>query len=542
LTLSWKLALNEQDRLIYATATDITDKLAVEEKLIQSRVEMEKARAKDDFLANMSHEIRTPLNAITGFHELLSKTKLDQEQARYADIISSALKNLNVIINDILDLSKLENGKLQLEKRAFKIEAFVKQLIQLNMASAKAKNLKLILSYDSDIPEWIVGDEIRLTQILMNLISNAVKFTPQGSIEVRVTEVKRSKHDILIRFSVKDTGIGIAPDKLEMVFDRFTQAENYTTREYGGTGLGLNIVKSLVDLYQGKMEVSSQPDKGSEFAFEITFPLAKEENHDSEKLPSEQMQQGDLSGVHILLVEDNIHNQILAKTYLEKNNATVDIAGNGMIALNKLRENDYSLIILDVQMPVMDGLTTTKNIRENLKNDIVIIGCSAHSLNSEKIACLEAGMNDYITKPYSENDLVHAVIRNLSKKEIIPSKVNKESVYTEEFKHALLSLEADLGKDNIDTLKEELYKRIPSDLGILSNCLQKKHYDDLKELSHDLRGTFSAMQLKSGHEITSQLESACKEGDTEMVFQLVPELVKYLKILFTETEKQRSAK
>jgi CheY-like chemotaxis protein len=193
-------------------------------------------------------------------------------------------------------------------------------------------------------------------------------------------------------------------------------------------------------------------------------------------------------------------------------------------------------------MPVMDGLTTTKNIRENLKNDIVIIGCSAHSLNSEKIACLEAGMNEYITKPYSENDIVNAVIRNLSKKEIIPSKVNKESVYTEEFKHALLSLEADLGKDNIDTLKEELYKRIPSDLGIISTCLQKNHYEDLQELSHDLCGTFSAMQLKSGHEITSQLESACKEGDTEMVFQLVPELVKYLKILFTETEKQRSAK
>ncbi|MFM7823419.1 MAG: PAS domain-containing protein, partial [Bacteroidota bacterium] len=191
LQLSWKGSMNREDGLIYGTATDITHKKEFEEKMIQSRIEIEKAKAKDIFLANMSHEIRTPLNAIIGFNDLLCKTNLDREQQGHVDIISSALRNLNVIINDILDLSKLESGKLELEKRAFKIEGLVKQVIQMHLARAKAKNLKLILGFDSDIPQMVVGDETRLSQILINLLSNSIKFTQEGGIEVRVTESAR---------------------------------------------------------------------------------------------------------------------------------------------------------------------------------------------------------------------------------------------------------------------------------------------------------------------------------------------------------------
>jgi len=227
LQLSWKANFNQEDGLIYATATDITHKKEFEESLIQSRIEIEKAKAKDVFLANMSHEVRTPLNAITGFNDLLRKTNLNREQQGYVEIIGSALKNLSVIINDILDLSKLESGKLELEKRPFNIESLVKQVVQMHVARTKAKNLKLMLNFDSGIPDYVFGDETRLSQILINLVSNAIKFTSEGSIEIKVAEVSKVNGTTRIRFSVKDTGIGIDPAKLNMIFERFTQAEDY---------------------------------------------------------------------------------------------------------------------------------------------------------------------------------------------------------------------------------------------------------------------------------------------------------------------------
>ncbi|MFM7054308.1 MAG: PAS domain S-box protein, partial [Bacteroidota bacterium] len=326
--LSWHASVNKEDGLIYASAADITLKKKAEEAMIASKIELEKAKAKDIFLANMSHEIRTPLNAIIGFNDLLGKTNLDREQQGHVDIISSALRNLNVIINDILDLSKLESGKLELEKRAFKIEGLVKQVIQMHLARAKAKNLKLILGFDTDIPQMVIGDETRLSQILINLLSNAIKFTQEGGIEVRVTESARTGESVNVRFSVKDTGIGIDPSKLQMIFDRFTQAEDYTTRMYGGTGLGLNIVKSLVELHRGKLDVQSVPGKGSEFSFEISFALTPETESSFNQEQSKEEGIANLSGLRILLVEDNEHNQILARTYLEKNGASVEIAGN----------------------------------------------------------------------------------------------------------------------------------------------------------------------------------------------------------------------
>ena len=249
----------------------------------------------------MSHEIRTPLNAIIGFNDLLRKTKLDHEQLGHVEIIGSALKNLSVIINDILDLSKLESGKLELEKRPFRLEELVKQVTQMHLVRAKAKNLKLILSFDSEIPTYVVGDETRISQILINLVSNAIKFTPQGRIEVNATESLRQNGFVTIRFSVKDSGIGIDPAKLQLIFERFTQAENYTTRMYGGTGLGLNIVKSLVDLHRGKLDVQSVPGEGSEFSFEITFPIAEVNQGSFDASAEHSDQSPDLTMVSLLL-------------------------------------------------------------------------------------------------------------------------------------------------------------------------------------------------------------------------------------------------
>ena len=408
LDLSWKAKINVEDYLIYASAIDISRQKEAEDIMIKSKIDIEKAKAKNLFLANMSHEIRTPLNAIIGFNDLLKETNLTNEQLRHVDIISTALNNLRVIINDILDISKLENGKFELERRSFRIENLLKQVIQMQAINAKSKGLKIIFSYNNELPEFVVGDETRLTQILINLLSNAIKFTPQGRIELHATELSRDNGNTTIQFRVKDTGIGIEPSKLNLIFESFTQAEDYTTRVFGGTGLGLNIVKSLVELFKGKLNVQSTPGIGSEFSFEICFPIGENPSVESTLKKEERL---NLSGIRILLIEDNEHNQILAKTYLERNNAVVTIAGNGLIGLEMLRKNTYDCVFMDVQMPVMDGIQATKIIRKEINSSIPIIGCSAHSLESEKSNCIEIGMSDYITKPYSEQDLLFAIGR-----------------------------------------------------------------------------------------------------------------------------------
>ena len=538
LQLSWKGSFNQEDGLIYATATDITHKKEFEENLIRSRIEIEKAKAKDVFLANMSHEIRTPLNAIIGFNDLLRKTNLDREQQGHVEIIGSALKNLSVIINDILDLSKLESGKLELEKRPFSIESLVKQVVQMHVARTKAKNLKLMLNFDSGIPDYVFGDETRLSQILINLVSNAVKFTSQGSIEIKVAEVSRVNGTTRIRFSVKDTGIGIDPAKLNMIFERFTQAEDYTTRMYGGTGLGLNIVKSLVDLHRGDLQVESVPGKGSEFSFELSYPVSKESPDELDSQAEQKSSGVSLAGIKVLLVEDNEHNQILARTYLEKNGAKVEIAGNGLIGLEMLRKNKYAAILMDIQMPVMDGLQTTEMIRNELQIQIPIIGCSAHALASEKNRCLEAGMNDYITKPYTEKDLVSALVRqrlvntsNASAIEGASAELEKDNIVAI-FRH----WESHYGRSTMDLLLAALQERIPKDLANIKNYLEHHDNNKLESLAHNLASSLGGLRLMQGLGITKKLEHAAKRGNRVLVEAHSKELMEYLQNAMDETK------
>ncbi|HAP02174.1 MAG TPA: hypothetical protein DCQ93_09655, partial [Bacteroidetes bacterium] len=516
--LSWEANVSHNDNLIYASATDITHKKEVEEQMIQSKIEIEKAKAKNSFLANMSHEIRTPLNAIIGFNDLLKDTKLTNEQLRHVDIISSALNNLRTIINDILDISKLESGKFELEKRSFRIEKLLKQVIQMQSLNAKSKKLKIILSYDSEIPEFIVGDETRLTQILVNLISNAIKFTQQGQIEVHVTELSKDNENVTIQFRVKDTGIGIEPSKLNLIFERFTQAEDYTTRVFGGTGLGLNIVKSLVELFNGKLDVKSTPGIGSEFSFEINFPIGDSSDDLSTMTEEKSI---DLSGIRILLIEDNEHNQILAKTYLERNNAVVEIAGNGLVGIEMLRKNTYDCIFMDVQMPIMDGIQATKIIRKEVNSSIPIIGCSAHSLESERSHCIDIGMNAYITKPYSEKDLLDALEKQkIGKKPVLKkivksdnNNLSKEDDVLDVFKN----LELDLGAEITNQLLLVFKERIPNDIYKIKNYLTDAEYSSLGSSAHSMASSLGSLNLLQGFKLAKQLETASQKEQHDLI-------------------------
>ncbi|MFM8917302.1 MAG: ATP-binding protein, partial [Bacteroidota bacterium] len=369
------------------------------------------------------------------------------------------------------------------------------------------------------------------------MLSNSIKFTQEGSIEVRVTESARTDESVNVRFSVKDTGIGIDPSKLQMIFDRFTQAEDYTTRMYGGTGLGLNIVKSLVELHRGKLDVQSVPGKGSEFSFEISFALTPETEIGFDQEQSKEEGIANLSGLRILLVEDNEHNQILARTYLEKNGASVEIAGNGLVGLEMLRKNEYSAVLMDIQMPVMDGLQTTELVRNELQINVPIIGCSAHALTSEKERCIDAGMNDYITKPYTEKDLVNALARqglvNGNSKPALKGEsvgVDKDDVVSI-FRH----WEVQYGRNTMDLLLNALQERIPKDLSNIKQYLENEEHGKLEALAHNLASSLGGLRLMQGLGITKQLEHAAKRGNRELMEGRSKDLMDYLQNALEES-------
>jgi PAS domain S-box-containing protein len=537
--LTWKASLNQEDGLIYAHATDITHKHEFENQIIQAKVDLEKAKTKDYFLANMSHEIRTPLNAIIGFTELLSRTNLDQEQSNYLEIIESALKNLNVIVNDILDLSKLESGKVELEYQPFLMEVLLKQIVQMNLNKAKSKNVKLLFSYDSGIPECLLGDETRISQILINLVSNAIKFTNEGYVELRVTELSRENDQVKINFSVRDTGIGIDREKMGLIFERFTQAEESTTRLYGGTGLGLSIVKSLIKLHKGELKVESSPGIGSDFSFDLYFSIS---NVKPEKITTKvntYSKINNLKGLSILIIEDNEHNQILARNYLEINGAKVVIAGNGKLGIEALNIGNFDLILMDIQMPVMDGIETTLAIRQELNLNIPIVGCSAHALESERKKCLNAGMNAYITKPYKEKELINVIMScNLSNEVdknsyIIKSEIELE-LENDDAKSIFRQWESEYDAEIVDELLAPLKRRIPLDIEKFNQYMESGENSQIFSLAHNLKGSLTMLRFTKGARLLKELETTSKSGNSDLTNLTCTKIILYLENLLTE--------
>ena len=525
IALNWTATFDEESQRIYAAAQDVTDKKNMERSLLDSRIEAEKSKAKDVFLANMSHEIRTPLNAIIGFNDILSQTMLTEEQRRNVEFIDNASRKLSVLINDILDISKLENGKLDLEHSPFRLEAAAKQVVQMYAAKAKSKGVKLLFSYDQEIPEVLVGDENRLSQILLNLISNAIKFTEHGSIELRIMELKRSDHVVSVNFQIKDTGIGINSDKLDLIFERFTQAESSTTRIYGGTGLGLNIVRSLVDLHQGSLHVDSEPGVGSTFTFTIDYPIASGNEVQLLDEPVRGHGIDRLMDMAILLVEDNEHNQILAETYLLKQKAKVDIAGNGKIALSMLKERSYDAILMDIQMPIMDGISTTMVLRNEMKINTPIIACSAHAMISERLKCKEAGMNEYISKPYSEDGLISVLAKFKA-----AQKENRRWV-EDDFGAIIAGLEQKISSTYAEKIVKIFRERLPDDIAALEQSIEERDFKLMEERAHYQAGSLSSLQFKQGYQIAHGAERSAVEGNAEKANEAIGKLIAYLKEL-----------
>ncbi|MBI5539434.1 MAG: response regulator [Bacteroidia bacterium] len=368
----------------------------------------ESTKLKEAFLANMSHEIRTPMNAIIGFSDILFKRNLGEQEKQFVRTIKLAGENLLTIINDILDISKIEAGMMTFEDHIFSVKEIFKSLNVMLMEKAKEKNLELVFTCEDDVPESLLGDTTRLTQIIINLAGNAIKFTHSGVINVHAKVLNNDNAISMLEFSVTDTGIGIPKDKLEQIFERFRQAESHTTRKYGGTGLGLSIAKQLVELQGGALSVKSEFKKGSVFSFCIPYKKSEEILLVSEIIVKKYNME-ELCKLNILLVEDSHLNVVLILSLFAEYNLKLQIAENGLVGIEKIKENNYDIILMDMEMPIMNGYEAATIIRNELKNNIPIIAMTAHAMAGEKERCLSLGMNDYLSKPIDANLLFEKI-------------------------------------------------------------------------------------------------------------------------------------
>ena len=547
---------------VVVVARDITEQKRIENELIEAKVFAELAteiaeetqkraefamhtaenavKSKQQFLSNMSHEIRTPMNAIIGFTKVVLKTELTAKQREYLSAIKISGDALIVLINDILDLAKVDSGKMTFEEIPFKLAASINAMLHLFETKIQEKNLELSVEYDKNIPEDLVGDSVRLHQIILNLVSNAVKFTTTGKITVMVQLVSEDSEKVNIRFVISDTGIGVSKDKIKNIFDNFHQATSGTSRLYGGTGLGLAIVKQLVEKQGGQIEVDSELDVGSSFSFQLMFK--KTTRQDKNKKANEDTE-NEIVGIKVLVVEDIELNQLLMKTLLDDFKFESDIVSNGKLAVQQLSSKSYDIILMDLQMPEMNGFEATKYIRNILKLDVPIMALTADVTTVDLEKCKAVGMNDYIAKPVDEK-LLYSKIIELVKRPAETEEILKTEELIVKARCVNLSYLLERTKSNPKLMAEmiRLYlEQTPPLIDAMKLGFQNKDWKLLKSAVHKMIPSFSIMGIDnnfeemakkiqeyatqqeiSGHvsEMVTKLENVCLQACEELEEEL----------------------
>ena len=496
--------------------------LELEQHLVlikKAKLEAERAgMLKEQFIANMSHEIRTPLNAILGFSNLLQRTGLSPNQKEFADNIQMSSENLLAIINDILDFSRIEAGALRLERIPFSLPGLLHSVDNMFRYRAKEKNLQFEVQADDTLPEAVLGDPTRLTQILVNLLGNAFKFTSQGGVKLRVSEANREGANTTVRFTVQDTGIGIPPDKQEAIFDRFGQAASDTTRRFGGAGLGLSISKQLAELQGGRITVESGEGKGAAFTVEIPYAIAGALAGNG---GNPQPQPGNFKNrkVNILIVEDNPMNLRIAELLLEGWGFRYDHAENGRAALELLRKKAYDLVLMDIQMPEMDGYTAARKIRQELRLDVPIIATTAHAFAGEREKCISYGMNDYISKPIKEDELFSLIVRYApqgrpNKGKPVPTQPADDAPEGFDRQYIL-----DISKGKPEVLREMaalFATQSAKELELMEKALQSNNFGEAAVAAHSMKSTAAYMGFAhSLGEVLKKLELEARSSSPD---------------------------
>jgi PAS domain S-box-containing protein len=508
-------------------------------ELMKAKKQLEESvRVKEQFLANMSHEIRTPMNAIVGFTDLILKTQLSLEQKQYTDAIKTSGENLIVIINDILDFSKMQSGKISFEQIEFSISQLIATLTELMLPKSAEKNIKLSKSIDKKMPDRLIGDPTRLNQILLNLVGNAIKFTQKGEVKITVEQVSDNNDTVNLRFSVSDSGIGIPQDKLPNIFDAFTQATYDTTRKYGGTGLGLAIVKQLIELQGGDIKVTSHVNKGSVFTFSLVY--RKNLKPEATKKVSLNESEDVIKELNVLLVEDNILNQVLAQKVLSDWGWKTDVADNGLIAVEKIEKQNFDLVLMDIQLPEMDGYEATHHIREKLlppKSTIPIIAMTAHAISGEEEKCIKAGMNGYISKPFNTHKLYQKIISVLNMKGN-GTHTNNEEQNTmnnnNSHKHTDLTYLRKLanGSDEFITQMLTLFiEQTPDAVGRMEKHLQEHNWELLGKVAHKMKPSIMFVGLK---ELEKDVKAVEEYASGETNTDELPVMISHIKAVCNE--------
>jgi PAS domain S-box-containing protein len=468
-----------------------------------TRIAEDAVKAKQQFLSNMSHEIRTPMNAIIGFTKVVLRTDLTAKQNEYLQAIKMSGDALIVLINDILDLAKVDAGKMTFVMTPFKMASSISSMLHLFETKIQEKNLELVTEYDAAIPEVLVGDPVRLHQIILNLVSNAVKFTSIGNITVSVKLIDQDDERVTIRFSIKDTGIGISVSKIDKIFENFQQASSATSRLYGGTGLGLAIVKQLVEPQGGTISVKSKIDEGSTFSFTLTF--LKTNNQATNGAEIVELD-NHIKNIKILVVEDIALNQLLMRTLLEDSGFECEIASNGKVAIEKMKTNTYDLILMDLQMPEMNGFEATEYIRKTLNSAIPIIALTADVTTVDLDKCKAVGMNDYIAKPVDEKTLYSKIIshvRRTSPTGVAPKLEAEADNLQERVKCIDLDYLMHLTKSSPALMIEmiSLYlEQTPPIIQDMKKGLLNKDWDLLYHATHKIIPSFAVMGISSDFE------------------------------------------
>ena len=480
-------------------------------------------KAKQQFLSNMSHEIRTPMNAIIGFTKVLLKTDLSAKQKEYLTAIKMSGDSLIVLINDILDLAKVDSGKMTFEKTPFKMETSISAMLNLFETKIQEKNLSLIKEYDSKIPRTLLGDPARLHQIILNLVSNAVKFTSSGTIKMSTRLLSEDAENATIEFSISDTGIGITNIKLDKIFENFQQASSVTSRLYGGTGLGLAIVKKLVESQGGVINVKSKIDVGSTFSFVLTFQKTTSE---VENIIENIEVNKDLNNISVLVVEDIALNQLLMKTLLDDFGFKRDIAANGKIAIEKLKVQSYDIVLMDLQMPEMNGFDATAYIRNTLHLTVPIIALTADVTTVDLAKCKSVGMNDYIAKPVDERLLYSKIIEYVNQSE---TKNQTNISKKEEIKFTKcvnLGYLMDRTKSDRNLMMEMIsiyLKQTPPLIQTMKQSLHSQDWDSLYSSAHKIIPSFAIMGMSVDFENMAKKiqEHASLQKESEDIAEMV---------------------